>query len=87
MEEVRKAIQERRRSALKESGSFFLGGAPGLTPMKPKPSSSSSPNSPMKRLIIDGEDAEMKDKRGEEEEEAVESLLDRMKETVGAIPS
>jgi hypothetical protein len=81
-EEERKAIQERRRSALKESGPFFLGGAPGLSPVKPKSSSSSSSNSPMKGLIIYEEDDEMKDKSGEEEEEDARSLLDRMKETV-----
>ena len=81
-EEERKAIQERRRSALKESGPFFLGGAPGLTPVKPKSSSSSSSNSPMKGLTIHEEDGEMKDKSGEEEEEDTRSLLDRMKETV-----
>ena len=80
-EEERKAIQERRRSALKESDSFFLGGAPGLTPVKPKSSSSSSSNSPMKGLVIHEED-ETKDKSGEEEEEDARSLLDRMKETV-----
>ena len=82
-EEERKAIQERRRSALKESGPFFLGGAPGLSPVKPKSSSSSSSNSPMKGLIIYEEDGEMKEKSGEEEEEEdARSLLDRMKETV-----
>jgi hypothetical protein len=95
-EEERKAIQERRRSALKETGSFFPGGAPGLTPAKPKSSSgSSSPvkgssglyNSPMKGHIIHEEDGEMKDKgtvqeNTEAEEEDVRSLLDRMKETV-----
>ena len=81
-EEERKAIQERRRSALKEPSSFFLGGAPGLTPVKPKSSSSSSSTSPMKGLVIHEEDDEMKDKSEEEEEEDVRSLLDRMKETV-----
>ena len=95
-EEERKAIQERRRSALKETDSFFPGGAPGLTPAKPKSSSgSSSPvkgslglyNSPMKGHIIHEEDDEMKDKgtvqeNTEAEEEDVRSLLDRMKETV-----
>ena len=81
-EEERKAIQERRRSALKESGPFFLGGAPGLSPVKPKSSNSSSSNSPMKALIIYEEDGEMNDKNGGEEEEDARSLLDRMKETV-----
>ena len=82
-EEERKAIQERRRSALKESGPFFLGGAPGLSPVKSKSSSSSSSSSPMKGLIIYEDDGEMKDKSGkEEEEEDARSLLDRMKETV-----
>ena len=81
-EEERKAIQERRRSALKETGPFFLGGAPGLSPMKPKSASSSSSNSPMKGLVIYEEDGEMKGKSGEEEEEDARSLLDRMKETV-----
>ena len=80
-EEERKAIQERRRSALKESGPFFLGGAPGLSPVKSKSSSSTSSNSPMKGLIIYEEDGEMKDKSEEEEDDA-RSLLDRMKETV-----
>ena len=81
-EEERKAIQERRRSALKESGPFFLGGAPGLSPVKSKSSSSSSSSSPMKGLTIYEDDGEMKDKSGEEEEEDARSLLDRMKETV-----
>ena len=81
-EEERKAIQERRRSALKESGPFFLGGAPGLSPVKPKSSNSSSSNSPMKGLIIYEEDDETKDKGEDEEEEDARSLLDRMKETV-----
>ena len=94
-EEERKAIQERRRSALKETGPFFPGGAPGLTPAKPKLSSgSSSPvkdssgshNFPMKGHIIHEGNGEIKDKdtvqeNGEEEEDA-RSLLDRMKETV-----
>ena len=38
-EEERKTTQE-RRSVLKESGLFFLGGVSGLTPVKPKSSSS-----------------------------------------------
>ena len=92
----RKAIQERRRSALKETGAFFPGGAPGLSPAKPKSSSrSSSPvkagssglyNSPMKGQIIHEEDGEMKGKgtvqEDKEDEEDTRSLLDRMKETV-----
>lgn len=93
-EEERKAIQERRRSALKETGPFFPGGVPGLTPAKPKSSNrSSSPiklgssyNSPMKRIIIHEEDGEVEDKgtvrQNEEEEEDTRSLLERMKETV-----
>ena len=96
-EEERKAIQERRRSALKEPPPFFPGGAPGMTPSKPKSSSrSSSPikrgslelhNSPMKGHIIHEEDGEMSDKGAgqedkAEEEEDTRSLLDRMKETV-----
>ncbi|KAF8153324.1 hypothetical protein B0H34DRAFT_100888 [Crassisporium funariophilum] len=41
-EEERKAIQERRRSALKEVDTFFVGGVPGLSPVKSRPSTSSS---------------------------------------------
>ena len=91
-EEERKAIQERRRSALKEPSPFFPGGAPGLTPGKPKSLNGfSSPvkvgasglyNSPMKGHIIH-EDVEMEDKDTvQEEEEDTRSLLFRMKETV-----
>ena len=91
----RKAIQERRRSALKETGSFFFGVAPGLTPAKSKSSSSSSSpvkessglyNSSMKGHIIHEEDDEIKDEgivqEDKEEKEDVRCLLDRMKETV-----
>ena len=60
---------------MKESGPFFLGGAPGLIPTKPMSSISSSSNFPMKGLVIHEEDGEM------EEEEDTRSLLDRMKET------
>ena len=94
-EEERKAIQESRRSALKEIGPFFPGGAPGMSPAKPQSSSrSSSPvkvgptrlyNSPMKGYTIHEEDGEMKDKstiQEDKEEEDTRSLLDRMKETV-----
>ena len=41
-EEERKAIQERRRSALREADTFFAGGVPGMSPSKPTPAASSS---------------------------------------------
>lgn len=41
-EEERKAIQDRRRSALREADTFFVGGVPGMSPSKPTPASSSS---------------------------------------------
>ena len=44
-EEERKAIQERRRSALREADTFFAGGVPGMSPSKPAPASSSSSGS------------------------------------------
>ncbi|CAA7263363.1 unnamed protein product [Cyclocybe aegerita] len=44
-EEERKAIQERRRSALKELDSFWVDGAPGMSPAKNSSSTSSSSSS------------------------------------------
>ncbi|TFK32171.1 hypothetical protein BDQ12DRAFT_716574 [Crucibulum laeve] len=83
-EDERKAIQERRRSAVREVDNFFVGGVPGMTPSKPtsvfsRPSMSpSKPNfggSPMK-----GDEHRRSDSADNEED--TRSLLDRMKETV-----
>ena len=80
-----KVIQERIRSALKESGPFCLGGAPRPTPLKPKSLSSSSSNSSLNGLVINEEDGEMKiqerGRRGIRCQDS-RSLLDCMKETV-----
>ncbi|KDQ32896.1 hypothetical protein PLEOSDRAFT_1098884 [Pleurotus ostreatus PC15] len=85
-EQERKAIQERRRSALRTPDPFFGGQTPGIRhfpgfPASPtKPTSNPSPTklySPMKTI------PEPKEEEEEEEEDLdTRSLLDKMKETV-----
>ncbi|KAJ2924223.1 hypothetical protein H1R20_g12869, partial [Candolleomyces eurysporus] len=86
-EEERKAIQERRRSALREPDNFFPGGIPGMSPTK---QGSSTPfTSPMKPSIPftslgAGPSSPPKARRtsGDEEDLDTRSLLEKMKETV-----
>ncbi|KAF8064876.1 hypothetical protein FPV67DRAFT_158757 [Lyophyllum atratum] len=91
-EEERKAIQERRRSALREVGPFFPGGVPGMgsSPSKASsssslttPSSSSGP-SPFKPTSPIKPSTQVKAEPGEDDADAVDtrSLLEKMKETV-----
>ncbi|KAF4579411.1 hypothetical protein EYR40_000421 [Pleurotus pulmonarius] len=84
-EEERKAIQERRRSALRTPDPFFGGQTPGIRhfpgfPASPtKPTSNPSPTklySPMKSI------PEPKEEEEEEEDLDTRSLLEKMKETV-----
>ncbi|KAF9078230.1 hypothetical protein BDP27DRAFT_1311013 [Rhodocollybia butyracea] len=75
-EAERRAIQERRRSAVRMSGNFFPGGAPGL-----------APSSPVKK----GEQASMKQGRvsisavTKEDQLDTRSLLEKMKDKVEGI--
>ncbi|KAJ2916203.1 hypothetical protein MD484_g4200, partial [Candolleomyces efflorescens] len=86
-EEERKAIQERRRSALREPDNFFPGGVPGMSPTKQAPSTPFT--SPMKPSIPfaslgAGPSSPPKARRtsGDEEDLDTRSLLEKMKETV-----
>ncbi|KAJ7594177.1 hypothetical protein C8J56DRAFT_820576 [Mycena floridula] len=75
-ESERKAIQERRRSAVKAPNNFFPGGTPGMSPSKTRMAS------PTKQAKIIEETPEKS-----EEELDTRDLLERMKKTVDGIKS
>ncbi|KAF5350504.1 hypothetical protein D9756_008541 [Leucocoprinus leucothites] len=93
--EERKAIQERRRSALRtDSHTYFAGGIPGMSPSKapasPTKSGFNDANNPFRAVsptkIASSQPVEEVDRRLsiDEEDEKLDtrSLLERMKETV-----
>ncbi|TFK28280.1 hypothetical protein FA15DRAFT_701172 [Coprinopsis marcescibilis] len=91
-EEERKAIQERRRSALREPDNFFLGGVPGMSPTKPKPSTSIPVVTPIKPSITFNASptkdvAQTRRTSADNDGPDTRSLLDKMKETVETMKS
>ncbi|KAL0945900.1 hypothetical protein HGRIS_012183 [Hohenbuehelia grisea] len=89
--EERKAIQERRRSALTTPDPFFAGQTPGLRrqpgfPASPtKTPAGSVPVSPLKTAMKQANTFEKVEEDDEEEELDTRSLMERMKETVEAM--